>query len=60
MLDVNDNAPLFVQSHFNFNLLDSSLDNVAIGVAMATDADSGINGEIYYTLQPTVNSHLFE
>ncbi|KAL5251831.1 hypothetical protein ACHWQZ_G014847 [Mnemiopsis leidyi] len=60
VLDVNDNAPLFVKSHFNFNLLDSSLDNVAIGVAMATDADSGINGEIYYTLQPTVNSHLFQ
>ena len=60
VLDVNDNSPLFVQSHFHFNLLDSSLDNAAVGVAMATDADSGRNGDVYYTLQPTVNSHLFE
>ena len=60
IVDVNDNPPIFVRSLFHLNVLDSSLDGASVGVVLATDADSGKNSQLFYTIQPTEFSHLFE
>ena len=60
IVDVNDNPPRFLQDSFRLSVLDSSLEDASVGVVMATDGDSGRNGELFYTLQPTQYSHLFE
>ncbi|XP_028976980.2 protocadherin alpha-4 isoform X12 [Esox lucius] len=50
VIDVNDNSPAFIKSLFKVNIFE----NVAFGTPViklnATDADSGVNGEIVYSL----------
>ncbi|XP_019645840.1 PREDICTED: protocadherin Fat 4-like [Branchiostoma belcheri] len=57
--DVNDNAPILVQTFFSLEIRydSSSLTNLA--TLSATDADQGINGEIqYYLLDQTSLFHV--
>nr|XP_004664705.2 protocadherin beta-15-like [Jaculus jaculus] len=50
VLDVNDNAPEFAQTHYEVQIPENSpLGSLAVKVS-ATDFDSGINGEITYSL----------
>ncbi|XP_056381620.1 neural-cadherin-like isoform X2 [Hyla sarda] len=57
--DVNDNPPVFSQSQMK---VDSFYENITVGTIianiMATDADSGKNGQIIYSIAP--DSDIYE
>ena len=48
--DSNDLDPFFQPSTYFFNVAEDSSLNSVFGTVRAEDADSGINGEIYYSL----------
>lgn len=50
LLDMNDNAPVFNEPSYKFNVLENATVGSKIGDAQATDKDYGIFGEIEYTL----------
>ena len=50
--DVNDNRPVFTQSSYSASLLENSTSGTLVTVAMASDADSGTNSQVSYTIQP--------
>ncbi|XP_052751367.1 cadherin-23 [Galleria mellonella] len=50
LLDMNDNAPIFEQSSYKFNVLENATIGTKIGDVQATDKDYGIFGEIDYFL----------
>ena len=58
VLDANDNIPIFGNPTF-FQTTEESLAPASIGTVVATDADSGTNGLITYSIVPTSGSHLF-
>ena len=53
VIDINDNAPVFVPGDYSFTLsiTDISTNNSLIQI-MATDADDGSNAKISYSIQP--------
>ncbi|XP_068630269.1 cadherin-87A [Battus philenor] len=50
LLDVNDNAPVFEQTDYKFEVMEDALIGTKIGDVAATDRDYGIFGEIEYSL----------
>lgn len=50
LLDMNDNAPVFNEFSYKFNVLENATIGTKIGDVEATDRDFGIFGEIEYTL----------
>ncbi|XP_026328265.1 cadherin-23 isoform X1 [Hyposmocoma kahamanoa] len=50
LLDMNDNAPVFNEPSYKFNVLENATIGTKIGDVHATDRDYGIFGEIEYTL----------
>lgn len=50
LLDMNDNAPVFDQSSYKFNVYENATVGSKIGDVQASDKDYGIFGEIEYTL----------
>ncbi|XP_045469521.1 fat-like cadherin-related tumor suppressor homolog isoform X5 [Harmonia axyridis] len=50
VLDVNDNAPKFEKSLASFRVTENALNGTAIFRANATDADSGDNAKVTYSL----------
>ncbi|XP_059061390.1 cadherin-23 [Achroia grisella] len=50
LLDMNDNAPLFEEPSYKFNVLENATIGTKIGDVQATDKDYGIFGEIDYIL----------
>lgn len=50
LLDMNDNAPVFNEPSYKFNVLENATIGSKIGDVQATDRDYGIFGEIEYTL----------
>ncbi|XP_076447627.1 protein dachsous-like [Babylonia areolata] len=53
VLDVNDNAPVFVTSSYNFNVNLNTPAGSVVGRVMAVDQDMGRNAAIAYSLEPT-------
>lgn len=54
--DTNDNIPLFYPDSYNINPPEDLRINSPLVTVKALDADSGINGEVYYYLSdPTTN-----
>lgn len=51
ILDVNDAPPLFTETRYTFKIADSADIFSTIGSVKATDADEGINAEIYYSFE---------
>ncbi|XP_063064688.1 protocadherin Fat 4-like [Engraulis encrasicolus] len=51
VLDVNDNSPVFVGNPFTFTLSEDVKLGTNMTVLTATDADSGFNGEVRYSIQ---------
>ncbi|XP_053376534.1 neural-cadherin-like [Mercenaria mercenaria] len=49
IIDINDNAPIFVTQTYDFPVEDTSLPNSVAAFVEATDADSGLNGEVQYS-----------
>ncbi|XP_054454110.1 uncharacterized protein LOC129090483 [Anoplopoma fimbria] len=50
VLDVNDNAPVFNQSVYKASVMENTTKGTSIITVNATDADSGSNGVITYSL----------
>ncbi|XP_077387680.1 protocadherin gamma-A12-like isoform X10 [Festucalex cinctus] len=50
VLDVNDNRPIFNKSEYKASVIESTIKGTSIITVNATDADSGSNGLITYSL----------
>uniref|UniRef100_A0A3Q1G7P1 Cadherin domain-containing protein n=1 Tax=Acanthochromis polyacanthus TaxID=80966 RepID=A0A3Q1G7P1_9TELE len=50
VLDVNDNAPVFNQSVYKATVIENAAKGTNIVIVNATDADSGSNGHITYSI----------
>ena len=48
--DVNDNAPIFQSDSYTVSVLEHSIVSTTVETVIATDADSGSNGEIRYAI----------
>ncbi|XP_077330327.1 protocadherin gamma-C5-like isoform X20 [Lithobates pipiens] len=51
--DVNDNAPLFLQSTYNAFIKENSSPGTLLCTVSATDADEGVNSELVYSIVET-------
>lgn len=51
VIDANDNLPKFAQSTYAYSIPENFVPGTSIANLTATDIDSGINGEITYSLQ---------
>ena len=51
VLDVNDNAPEFTESSYEFEVLEDEAVDSFISTISATDEDEGSNGEVTYELR---------
>ena len=51
VLDKNDNTPVPEESLYRFSIPENSFNNTLIGSVFCSDADSGENSEILYTLE---------
>lgn len=56
--DVNDNKPKFTQAVYEVAIAERTMFGSSILTVTATDADSGLNGEVIYSLSGS-NSNLF-
>ncbi|KAM6941752.1 protocadherin-23 [Lycodopsis pacificus] len=50
LLDINDNAPVFEHSNYRTAVWEGQVHNTYIMQVFASDADSGINGQIEYSI----------
>ncbi|XP_019956840.2 protocadherin-23 [Paralichthys olivaceus] len=50
LLDINDNAPLFEHSSYRTAVWEGQVHNTYIMQVFASDADSGVNGQIEYSI----------
>ena len=50
ILDVNDNAPQFDMTLYNFSVAEHSSMGTSLGVVSATDNDIGVNGLVTYSI----------
>lgn len=58
VLDVNDNIPVFKRTNYSFTVVENSPVGTVLGKTIATDRDSGDNGQVRYTLNGE-DSNLF-
>lgn len=54
VLDENDEAPQFAQSHLNVTLTENAPAQTLVAVLTATDHDQGTNGSVTFALAPSV------
>ncbi|XP_012943596.1 protocadherin Fat 4 [Aplysia californica] len=57
--DVNDNSPVFTQTFYNTEIAYTGSCDSSITQVTATDADSGDNARISYSLQANTDDYLF-
>jgi hypothetical protein len=50
VIDVNDNGPVFASLDYRVSIPEDVHPGTSVAHVMATDKDSGLNGEVYYTL----------
>uniref|UniRef100_A0A8B9TEY7 Cadherin domain-containing protein n=1 Tax=Anas platyrhynchos TaxID=8839 RepID=A0A8B9TEY7_ANAPL len=50
VLDANDNIPVFTQNLYKVRVLENSSEDTLVAVVSAKDLDSGMNGEIAYSI----------
>ena len=55
--DLNDSPPIFGQSLYLFKVFENLEVNTIIGKIQATDADTGVNAAIRYTINSAVDLH---
>ncbi|NXG04380.1 PCDB4 protein, partial [Sakesphorus luctuosus] len=62
VLDVNDNAPVFTQERFTAQVLENVPEGSVVLSVLATDRDTGVNGDITYEFSQAVDQSdsLFE
>ncbi len=59
VVDINDNGPIFSQSLYTINVLETTTPPEVLLQVFAFDADSGPRGEIVYSILDATNSNLF-
>eukprot|EP00118_Oscarella_pearsei_P008850 m.47602 g.47602 ORF g.47602 m.47602 type:complete len:5714 (+) comp33810_c0_seq1:99-17240(+) len=59
VLDVNDNSPKFQVNQFQFRVAENRPAGTVVAQINAVDGDSGLNGEVTYSLYG-LDAHLFE
>ncbi len=60
LMDINDNAPMFLKSSFNATISMSSFLGTEVAQLVALDQDSpGPNSDVSYSISPSNNSNLF-
>uniref|UniRef100_UPI003AAE3B28 protocadherin-7 n=1 Tax=Centroberyx gerrardi TaxID=166262 RepID=UPI003AAE3B28 len=59
VVDINDHAPTFAQSVVEVHFAENNSPGERVVTVVATDADSGKNAEIAYTLDPSVNGPFY-
>lgn len=57
--DVNDNRPAFQSPFYSFSVNENEAAEAEVGVVAASDADSGLNGEVYYVIASGPSSGAF-
>ncbi|XP_029402621.1 protocadherin alpha-1 isoform X11 [Mus pahari] len=60
VLDVNDNAPLFEQTIYRAQLVESTVNGTLVTTLNATDADEGVNGEVVFSFGNDVSLDIQE
>ena len=50
MQDTNDNAPLFTESAYSFDVSEDAARGARVGTVTARDSDLGQNGRVTYTV----------
>ncbi|XP_076861957.1 protocadherin gamma-A5-like isoform X20 [Brachyhypopomus gauderio] len=62
ILDVNDNAPVFTQEEYKATITENSPKGTIVTTVSASDADSGSNSKVTYSITNSLNSihELFE
>uniref|UniRef100_A0A673HFZ4 Protocadherin 7a n=1 Tax=Sinocyclocheilus rhinocerous TaxID=307959 RepID=A0A673HFZ4_9TELE len=59
VVDINDHAPTFAQSLVEVHFAENNAPGERVVTVVATDADSGKNAEIAYSLDPSVNGAFY-
>ncbi|XP_035385925.1 protocadherin-7 [Electrophorus electricus] len=59
VVDVNDHAPVFAQNLVEVHFAENNSPGERVVTVVATDADSGKNAEIAYSLDPSVNGAFY-
>ena len=59
IIDVNDNPPCFSQRQYNFSIRENEKSGSVVGSVHATDADSGSNSVVEYSIPPSPATMLF-
>lgn len=57
--DINDNAPVFTNVFYSFDVPEDTPIGTTIALVEAVDADQGLNGEVVYTLVSTWGQSIF-
>ena len=55
VIDVNDNAPIFVQPPFVLTISEATTNGTVVACYTATDADSGLLGTVIYSISSSTN-----
>uniref|UniRef100_A0A3B5M3X9 Protocadherin 7a n=1 Tax=Xiphophorus couchianus TaxID=32473 RepID=A0A3B5M3X9_9TELE len=59
VVDINDHAPIFAQSNVEVHFAENNGPGERVVTVVATDADSGKNAEIAYSLDPASNGPFY-
>lgn len=57
--DVNDNAPVFAQALYSFDIFEDTLIDTTVGSVRASDPDQGSNGHVTYSLSSGYGNDTF-
>ena len=55
VVDINDNTPVFSESTYETAVIENATVGETVLIAMATDRDTGSNGEVTYQFQSPVS-----
>ena len=59
IIDVNDNQPIFSQPQYTADVFENAINGTMVLNVVASDADSGSNREIIFSIRDVANSTLF-
>ncbi|XP_048580321.1 uncharacterized protein LOC116612238 isoform X2 [Nematostella vectensis] len=59
IMDINDNEPKFSQLHYNLTMTENAREGTMLLKLQATDADSGMNAKLVYSILNTTSNGTF-
>ena len=57
--DINDNAPIISPISYSVNVSEAALNGIHLTTVKATDSDTGVNGQLVFSLTDNVYGYLF-